>query len=39
VAVHAQFDRVIDVLAEKLPTVAEHLQGSRIPAPGPHSGA
>ena len=24
-AVHAQFDRVIDTLAEKLPAVAEHL--------------
>ena len=28
-AVHAQFDRVIDALAEKLPTVAEHLEEAR----------
>lgn len=28
-AVHAQFDRVIDTLAEKLPTVAEHLESAR----------
>ena len=28
-AVHAQFDRVVDALAEKLPTVAEHLEGAR----------
>ncbi len=25
-AVHAQFDRVVDTLAEKLPIVAEHLE-------------
>ena len=29
-AVHAQFDRVIDTLAEKLPAVAEHLEGARL---------
>lgn len=28
-AVHAQFDRVIDALADKLPTVAEHLERAR----------
>jgi transposase-like protein len=28
-AVHAQIDRVVDALAEKLPTVAEHLEGAR----------
>ncbi len=28
-AVHAQFDRVIDALAEKLPQVAEHLEDTR----------
>ncbi len=28
-AVHAQFDRVIDALAGKLPTVAEHLETAR----------
>ena len=28
-AVHAQFDRVIDTLAEKLPAVAEHLDEAR----------
>ena len=28
-AVQAQFDRVVDALAEKLPTVAEHLDGAR----------
>ncbi|MFZ2511875.1 MAG: IS256 family transposase, partial [Gordonia sp. (in: high G+C Gram-positive bacteria)] len=28
-AVHAQFDRVVDALAEKLPAVAEHLEGAR----------
>jgi putative transposase len=28
-AVHAQFDRVVDALAEKLPTVAEHLEQAR----------
>lgn len=28
-AVHAQFDRVVDALAEKLPTVADHLDGAR----------
>lgn len=28
-AVHAQFDRVIDALAEKLPQVAEHLEEAR----------
>jgi putative transposase len=28
-AVHAQFDRVIDALAEKLPDVAEHLENAR----------
>jgi len=27
--VHAQFDRVVDALTEKLPTVAEHLEGAR----------
>ena len=28
-AVHAQFDRVLDALTEKLPTVAEHLETAR----------
>ena len=28
-AVHAQFDRVVDALHEKLPTVAEHLEDDR----------
>ena len=28
-AVHAQYDRVIDALHDKLPTVAEHLEGTR----------
>jgi putative transposase len=28
-AVHAQFDRVVDALAEKLPVVAEHLENAR----------
>ncbi len=28
-AVHAQFDRVVDALAEKLPKVAEHLEQAR----------
>jgi putative transposase len=28
-AVHAQFDRVVDALAEKLPHVAAHLEGAR----------
>jgi putative transposase len=28
-AVHAQFDRVVDALAEKLPDVAEHLEENR----------
>ena len=28
-AVHAQFDRVVDALAEKLPAVAEHLETAR----------
>jgi len=28
-AVHAQFDRVVDALTEKLPTVAEHLETAR----------
>jgi transposase-like protein len=28
-AVHAQFDRILDALAEKLPRVAEHLDGAR----------
>ena len=28
-AVHAQFDRVVDALTEKLPTVAEHLEAAR----------
>jgi putative transposase len=28
-AVHAQFDRVVDALAEKLPAVAEHLEHAR----------
>jgi hypothetical protein len=27
--VHAQFDRVVDALIEKLPAVAEHLDGAR----------
>ena len=28
-AVHAQFDRVVDALAEKLPAVADHLEEAR----------
>src|SRR5687767_5940048 len=28
-SVHAQFDRVLDALADKLPTVAEHLESAR----------
>jgi putative transposase len=28
-AVHAQFDRVLDTLTDKLPKVAEHLDGAR----------
>ena len=28
-AVHAQFERVVDALTEKLPTVADHLDGAR----------
>ena len=28
-AVHAQFDRVVDALAEKLPAVADHLENAR----------
>jgi putative transposase len=28
-SVHAQFDRILDALAEKLPTVAEHLDAAR----------
>ena len=28
-AVHAQFDRIVDALASKLPTVAEHLETAR----------
>jgi len=28
-AVHAQFDRVLDALASKLPAVADHLEGAR----------
>ena len=28
-SVHAQFDRVVDALAEKLPAVAEHLEAAR----------
>ena len=28
-SVHAQFDRVVDALSEKLPTVAEHLETAR----------
>jgi putative transposase len=28
-SVHAQFDRVVDALTEKLPTVADHLDGAR----------
>jgi transposase-like protein len=29
-AVHAQFDRVVDALSEKLPKVAEHLEEARV---------
>jgi putative transposase len=29
-AVHAQFDRVVDALTEKLPTVADHLEIARV---------
>ncbi len=28
-SVHAQFDRVLDALADKLPRVAEHLEAAR----------
>jgi hypothetical protein len=28
-SVHAQFDRILDALADKLPAVAEHLDGAR----------
>ena len=28
-SVHAQFDRIVDALTEKLPAVAEHLEGAR----------
>jgi len=28
-SVHAQFDRILDALADKLPKVAEHLEGAR----------
>ena len=28
-AVHAQFDRILDALDGKLPTVAEHLENAR----------
>ena len=28
-AVHAQFDRVVDALVQKLPAVAAHLEGAR----------
>ncbi len=28
-SVHAQYDRIIDALTEKLPKVAEHLDGAR----------
>jgi transposase-like protein len=28
-SVHAQFDRVVDALSEKLPAVADHLEGAR----------
>ena len=28
-AVHAQFDRVVEALVDKLPAVAEHLDGAR----------
>ena len=31
-AVHAQFDRVLDALADKLPKVAEHLGAARAEA-------
>lgn len=30
VDVHAQFDRTLDYVAEKLPAVAEHLEGARV---------
>jgi transposase-like protein len=30
--VHAQFDRVLDALVDKLPKVAEHLEGLRADA-------
>jgi transposase-like protein len=29
-SVHAQFDRILDALGEKLPRVAEHLDGARV---------
>ena len=28
-AVHAQFDRILDALADKLPTIADHLDAAR----------
>jgi putative transposase len=33
VSVHAQFDRVLDALAEKLPKVADHLEAARTDIP------
>ena len=29
VSVHAQFDRILDAVGEKLPAVVEHLDGAR----------
>lgn len=29
-SVHAQFDRVVDTLTEKLPAVAQHLEASPL---------
>jgi transposase-like protein len=34
-AVHTQFDRVVDALAEKLPAVAEHLERRQIGSTNP----
>ena len=33
-AVHAQFDRIVDALADKLPAVATHLEEARANFPG-----
>ena len=35
-SVHAQYDRLVDAIAEKLPKVAEHLDAARRRRPGVH---